>query len=205
MTFVTKKAPGYDYVGEFVAFIRRRAERKWAYKAPSGAAMTAAALATAGGVVFGGTADRQFFALNTETGELLWQTRLNGDVSGARSRSRSGAGSTSPITAGGRAGPTTSFGPLTNSFLPAGSGSVYVFALPPAREPPNQHARPDAPGPDLAVGRSRRGQEPDGIHLRLDRPVRADPGGRRGRGGGRGWGKAGAAGGAAPAAARRHR
>ena len=33
--------------------------------------MTASALATAGGLVFGGTADRQFFALHSETGELL--------------------------------------------------------------------------------------------------------------------------------------
>ena len=33
--------------------------------------MTASALATAGGLVFGGTADRQFFALSSETGKLL--------------------------------------------------------------------------------------------------------------------------------------
>jgi outer membrane protein assembly factor BamB len=45
--------------------------------------MTASALATAGGIVFGGTADRQFFALHTGTGELLWQMRLSGDISGA--------------------------------------------------------------------------------------------------------------------------
>src|SRR5690348_17535204 len=30
-----------------------------------------------------GTADRYFFALNSETGKLLWETRLNGDISGA--------------------------------------------------------------------------------------------------------------------------
>ena len=135
VTFVTKKAPGYDYVGEFVAFDPVKGDRKWAYKAPSGAAMVAGALATAGGVVFGGTADRQFFALHTDTGELLWQTRLNGDVSGAPISFEVGGRQYIAITAGGRAGPTTSFGPLTNSFLPAGSGSVYVFALPPAREP----------------------------------------------------------------------
>jgi alcohol dehydrogenase (cytochrome c) len=135
VTFTTKRAPGYEYVGEFVAFDPVKGERKWAYKAPSGAAMVAGALATAGGVVFGGTADRQFFALNTDTGELLWQTRLNGDVSGAPISFEVGGRQYIAITAGGRAGPTTSFGPLTNSFLPAGSGSVYVFALPPAREP----------------------------------------------------------------------
>ena len=45
--------------------------------------MSAAALSTAGGLVFGGTADRRFFALDADTGDLLWETRLNGDVSGA--------------------------------------------------------------------------------------------------------------------------
>ena len=45
--------------------------------------MTASALATAGGIVFGGTADRYLFALDTETGTALWRTRLNGDISGA--------------------------------------------------------------------------------------------------------------------------
>ena len=43
--------------------------------------MTASALATAGGIVFGGTADRRFFAL--DNGNVLWETRLNGDISGA--------------------------------------------------------------------------------------------------------------------------
>ena len=83
VTYTASLAPGYDYVGEFVAFDPVTGERAWTYRPPSGAPMTASALATAGGLVFGGTADRQFFALNSETGELLWQTRLNGDVSGA--------------------------------------------------------------------------------------------------------------------------
>ena len=98
--------------------------------APSGAAMTASALATAGGVVFGGTADRQFFALHTETGELLWQMRLNGDVSGAPITFTVGNRQYVAITAGGRTGPTTSFGPLTGVHLPHGTGVVWVFALP---------------------------------------------------------------------------
>ena len=65
VTLTAKRAPGYDYVGEFVAFDPVTGKRAWAYRAPGGAAMTASALATAGGVVFGGTADRQFFALDT--------------------------------------------------------------------------------------------------------------------------------------------
>ena len=47
-----KRVPGYDYVGEFVAFDPVTGDRLWAYRLPSGAAMSAAALATAGGIVF---------------------------------------------------------------------------------------------------------------------------------------------------------
>jgi alcohol dehydrogenase (cytochrome c) len=90
--------------------------------------MTASALATAGGIVFGGTADREFFALNSETGELLWQTRLNGDVSGAPITFEVDGKQYVAVTAGGRTGPTTSFGPLTNVTLSEGSGVVWVFA-----------------------------------------------------------------------------
>jgi outer membrane protein assembly factor BamB len=78
--------------------------------------MTASALATAGGVVFGGTGDRYLFALDNESGKLLWRTRLNG----------------APITfeVGGRIAQTTSYVRLTNTDLPLGTGSIWVFALP---------------------------------------------------------------------------
>jgi alcohol dehydrogenase (cytochrome c) len=128
VTLTPKRAPGYDYVGEFVAFNPVTGARAWTYRSPTGAAMTASALATAGGIVFGGTADREFFALHSETGQLLWQTRLNGDVSGAPITFEIGGTQYIAITAGGRTGPTTSFGPLTNVTLSEGSGAVWVFA-----------------------------------------------------------------------------
>jgi alcohol dehydrogenase (cytochrome c) len=128
VTLTPKRAPGYDYVGEFVAFNPVTGARAWTYRSPTGAAMTASALSTAGGIVFGGTADREFFALHSETGQLLWQTRLNGDVSGAPITFEIGGTQYIAITAGGRTGPTTSFGPLTNVTLSEGSGAVWVFA-----------------------------------------------------------------------------
>ncbi len=128
VTLTAKRAPGYDYVGEFVAFDPISGKRAWTYRSPTGAAMTASALATAGGIVFGGTADREFFALNSETGAMLWQTRLNGDVSGAPITFEVNGTQYVAITAGGRTGPTTSFGPLTNVTLSEGSGVVSVFA-----------------------------------------------------------------------------
>lgn len=134
VTLTARRAPGYDYVGEFVAFDPVTGKRAWVYRSPIGAAMTASALATAGGIVFGGTADREFFALHSDTGALLWQTRLNGDVSGAPITFEVEGQQYVAITAGGRTGPTTSFGPLTNVTLSEGTGVVWVFA---ASEPTN--------------------------------------------------------------------
>ncbi len=130
MTATPKRVPGYDYVGEFVAFDPVRGERAWEYRPPTGAAMTAAALATGGGIVFGGTADRYFFALDAETGDRLWETRLNGDISGAPVTFEVDGRQYVAVAAGGRIGQTTSFATLTGVDVPQGTGVVWVFALP---------------------------------------------------------------------------
>ena len=127
-----KRVPGYDYVGEFVAFDPVTGRRAWAYRPTSGAAMTAAALATGGGLVFGGTADRRFFALDAESGALLWERRLNGDISGAPVTFTVGGRQYLAVGAGGRIGQTTSYARLTDTRIPQGTGVIWVFALPPA-------------------------------------------------------------------------
>ena len=125
-----KMAPGYDHVGEFVAFDPATGKRKWEYRTESGAAMTASALATAGGIVFGGTADRYLFALNTETGKALWRMRLNGDISGAQITFEVAGRQYVAVGAGGNIAQTTSFARLTNTDIPLGRGMIWVFALP---------------------------------------------------------------------------
>ena len=125
-----KLVPGYDYVGEFVAFDPITGRRAWEYRPPGGAAMTAAALATGGGIVFGGTADRRFFALDSDTGALLWETRLNGDISGAPVTFEVGGRQYLAVGAGGRIGQTTSYSRLTGHTIPQGSGVMWMFALP---------------------------------------------------------------------------
>jgi alcohol dehydrogenase (cytochrome c) len=132
VTYTSVLAPGYDYVGEFVAFDPVTGTRAWEYRPPSGAPMTASALATAGGIVFGGTADRQFFALHTDTGELLWQMRLNGDISGAPVTFEHAGKQYVAVGSGGRAAPTTSLGLLVGIDVPQGTGVMWVFALPDA-------------------------------------------------------------------------
>lgn len=130
MRATPKRVPGYDYVGEFVAFDPAGARRVWSYRPESGSAMTASALATAGGVVFGGTTDREFFALHTETGELLWQTRLNGDVSGAPVTFQVDGKQYLAVGAGGGIAQTQFYAQLTQTHVPRGSGVIWVFALP---------------------------------------------------------------------------
>ena len=133
ITYTTAFAPGYDYVGEFVAFDPVQGTRAWEYRPASGAPMTASALATAGGIVFGGTADRQFFALNADDGELLWQMRLNGDISGAPISFEHDGKQYIAVGAGGRAAPTLTLGRLVDVDVPQGTGVMWVFALPDAR------------------------------------------------------------------------
>jgi len=140
VSYTASLAPGYDFVGEFVAFDPVSGERRWVYRPPSGAPMTASALATAGGIVFGGTADRQLFALHSESGELLWQTRLNGDVSGAPITYAIDGKQYLAVTAGGRIGATTTLGRLVGVDVPQGSGTLWVFALP--ERAPRETPRP---------------------------------------------------------------
>ena len=125
-----KAVPGYDYVGEFVAFDPVTGDRAWEYRVPSGAAMTASALATAGGIVFGGSADRRLFALDSDNGELLWETRLNGDISGAPVTFEVEGRQYLAVGAGGRIAQTTSYARFTDTTIPQGSGVMWVFALP---------------------------------------------------------------------------
>ena len=125
-----KMVPGFDYIGEFVAFDPVTGERRWEYRRPNGVAMTASALSTAGGVVFGGTADRQLFALDTETGEALWEMRLNGDISGAPITFEVDGRQYVAVGAGGRIAQTTSYARFTDSDIPQGTGVIWVFALP---------------------------------------------------------------------------
>lgn len=132
VTYTASLAPGYDFVGEFVAFDPVAGERRWVWRPPSGAPMTASALATAGGLVFGGTADRQLFALDAESGELLWQTRLSGDVSGAPITFEVGGKQYLAVASGGRVAPTGTLGRLVGIDVPQGTGVLWVFALPDA-------------------------------------------------------------------------
>jgi alcohol dehydrogenase (cytochrome c) len=61
-------------LGEFLAMDIRSGSVLWRHRTPSPS--NTAALATAGGLVFGGDWDRHMYAYEAATGKILWQTRL---------------------------------------------------------------------------------------------------------------------------------
>jgi alcohol dehydrogenase (cytochrome c) len=87
-----------------------------------------ATLSTAGGLVFWGDLDQTFRALDAESGEILWQTRLGGPIQN----------STITYAVDGRqyVAVLTGLGAVTQSLFPrAGidperNNGLYVFALP---------------------------------------------------------------------------
>jgi alcohol dehydrogenase (cytochrome c) len=105
-------------MGEFVAFDPVKGQRAWTIKEPL--AVFGGALATAGNVVFYGTLDKQFKAVDANTGKLLFSKQLECGVASA------------PITFKGpdgkqRVAITTGLGFLNGGFAggPCPAGSTF--------------------------------------------------------------------------------
>lgn len=74
-----------DHIGELQAWDLDSGERVWTHEFGE-FANWGPVLTTAGGLVFqGGTADRWFRAFDAQSGELLWQQRLNSGITGVPS------------------------------------------------------------------------------------------------------------------------
>ncbi|HEX4024365.1 MAG TPA: PQQ-binding-like beta-propeller repeat protein [Steroidobacteraceae bacterium] len=88
-------------------------------------------LATAGGVVFSGSRDRYFRALDASSGKMLWQTRLNASPSSSPiTYSVAGRQYVAVITGGG--GPLDAFSGflIPELHTPTGGITLWVFELP---------------------------------------------------------------------------
>ncbi len=102
---------------------------------PSGRIPTnSAILATAGNLIFWGDIDRRYQALNADTGEVLWETRLGGPISVSNITYEVDGRQYVAVIAGktlSQQSLSTGFGPipleLDNS---SDAGTLYVFALP---------------------------------------------------------------------------
>lgn len=81
MAFGTPEfAPGSDKVGHLFAIDIETGEFLWVHE--QRVHMSSSALSTAGGLVFAGDANRYIRAHDEETGEILWESRLNSMIGG---------------------------------------------------------------------------------------------------------------------------
>ena len=73
--------PNDEYVSAVRALDPVTGERKWEYVVH--ARSTSGILSTSGNLVFGGTVQGNFFALNATTGKHLWRTSMGGWIHAA--------------------------------------------------------------------------------------------------------------------------
>ena len=134
--------PGVDPttapVGRLEAVSASTGTTLWTYE--QRAPIYGSVLATGGNLVFSGDVVRRFRALNAENGSVLWQTILNGPVSGRPMTYSVDGRQYLAIGAGGLT-QGTSFLQLTPELnTPSGSNTLFVFALP---APPGANPKPD--------------------------------------------------------------
>ena len=79
-------APGADHIGEIQAWNLDTGKKVWTYNIPNMNINWGPVLTTGGGLVFsGGSADRNFRALDARNGKLLWEFKTNSGVTGVPS------------------------------------------------------------------------------------------------------------------------
>ena len=126
---VTRFATGKDKVGRIDAISVETGRTLWSWE--TRAVNYSPILATGGGLLFNGTADRYLHAIDVDTGQSLWQTRLPSQVLGGTITFSINGRQYIAVAAGG-GGPASG---LSTEMTPeadttAGSNAMYVFALP---------------------------------------------------------------------------
>ena len=88
-------------------------------------------LPTAGGVVFAGSLDRWFRALDDSTGQVLWQLRTNNGINGFPVSYMAGGKQYVAVAVGNGSSEMRSLATLTPEIaIPDGGSMLWVFALP---------------------------------------------------------------------------
>ncbi|MCZ6617541.1 MAG: PQQ-binding-like beta-propeller repeat protein, partial [Gammaproteobacteria bacterium] len=117
--------------GEFVAMSVESGAILWRHRTVTPS--NTAALTTGGGVVFGGDWDRNVYAYDEITGEILWRTRLITSAQGFPITYLAGGRQFVAVPAGVGGASWSTLIPRTlapNVKRPNHGNSIYVFALP---------------------------------------------------------------------------
>ena len=128
-TNVNKFSTGKDKVGRIDAISVETGKTLWTWE--TRAVNYSPILATGGGLLFNGTADRYLHAIDADTGQSLWQTRLPSQVLGGTVTFSVNGRQYIAVAAGGGGPPVALSTEMTpEADTSTGSNAMYVFALP---------------------------------------------------------------------------
>ncbi len=119
--------PATAPVGRLEAVSASTGKTLWTYQ--QRAPIYGSVLATGGNLLFSGDVVRRFRAFNAENGTMLWETILNGPVSGRPMTYSVGGRQYLAITAGGVTQGTRFLRLTPELTTTRGSNTIFVFAL----------------------------------------------------------------------------
>ena len=123
----TQFAPGKELLGTVYAISAETGETRWLHeRLPA----TMSLVATGGGLVFGGDVGGRFWALDQETGEVLWEINLGSSVTGFPISYAVDGRQYVAVGTGAEGGSTSTFRRLTAELNPSSNNTLFVFALP---------------------------------------------------------------------------